>query len=78
MKKRQLLHTFLITLMMACVLMSCQQTTPFEYIPRNGFITHFEESDGSRMPFASYWDISDNADWNERVTGQKTSLRPYM
>ena len=71
MKKRQLLHTLLITLMMACVLMSCQQTTPFEYIPRNGFITHFEESDGSRMPFASYWDISDNADWNERVTGQK-------
>lgn len=51
-------------------LISCQQITPFEYILRNGFITHFEESDGSRMPFASYWDESDNDDWNERVQGQ--------
>lgn len=56
---------------MTCGLISCQQTSPFQQIPRNGFITHFEESDGSRMPFVSYWDISDNEDWNERVQGLK-------
>lgn len=72
MKTRQLIHTLLITLLMACGLISCQQkNATFQHIPRNGFITHFEESDGSRMPFASYWDISDNEDWNERVQGQK-------
>lgn len=69
MKTRQLIHTLLITILMACGLISCQQTAPIDFIPRNGFITHFEESDGSRMPFASYWDISDNDDWNERVQG---------
>jgi hypothetical protein len=69
MKARQLICTLLITLLLSCGIISCQQTTPYQHIPRNGFITHFEESDGSRMPFASYWDISDNEDWNERVQG---------
>ena len=69
MKARQLIHTLIITLLMACGLISCQQNAPFQEIPRNGFITHFEQSDGTRMPFASYWDISDNSDWNERVQG---------
>ena len=70
MKLYQLFYTLLITMLMACGLVSCQlQNAPFQQIPRNGFITHFEESDGSRMPFASYWDISDNDDWNERVRG---------
>ena len=72
MKARKLIYTLLITLMMACGIISCQQTTPFQQIPRNGFITHFEKSDGTRMPFASYWDISDNQDWNERVMGHKS------
>lgn len=69
MKTRQLIHTLFITFLMACGLLSCQQNAHYQYIPRNGFITHFEESDGTRMPFASYWDISDNDDWNERVQG---------
>lgn len=71
MKMRQLIHTLLITLMILCGPIACQQNAKFQHIPRNGFITHYEESDGSRMPFASYWDISDNEDWNERVQGQK-------
>lgn len=58
-----------VSVLMAGGLLSCQQTTPFDLIPRNGFITHFEESDGARMPFDSYWDISDNVDWDERVLG---------
>ena len=69
MKSRQLISVLIISLLMTFGLISCQQTSPFEYIPRNGFITHFEESDGTRMPFASYWDASDNEDWNERVQG---------
>lgn len=70
MKARQFIHLLLISLLMVTGLISCQQNAPFHQIPRNGFITHFEESDGKRMPFASYWDVSDNADWNERVQGQ--------
>ena len=76
MKTRQLVYALLITMLMACGLISCQQTSPFQHIPRNGFITHFEESDGSRMPFASYWDISDNEDWNERVQGFHYKSQP--
>lgn len=57
------------TLLMAFGFTACQQVSPFDRIPRNGFITHFEESDRTRMPFDSYWDISDNKDWNERVQG---------
>lgn len=76
MKTRYFIYTLLITLLMACGLISCQQTAPIDFIPRNGFITHFEESDGSRMPFASYWDISDNEDWNERVQGLKNKSQP--
>ena len=71
MKSRQLFALLFSALLMVCGLVSCQQTAPFQQIPRNGFITHFEESDGSRMPFASYWDISDNDDWNERVQGSR-------
>lgn len=65
------LSLIILTVLMACGFLSCQQVTPFDRIPRNGFISHFEESDGSRMPFDSYWDISDNEDWNERVRGDK-------
>ena len=78
MKARQLIYTLLITLLMFCGLISCQQTAPFQHIPRNGFITHFEESDGTRMPFASYWDISDNTDWNERVEGRNNKSQPVF
>ncbi len=28
------------------------------------------------MPFASYWDISDNSDWNERVQGSRNKSQP--
>lgn len=72
MNSRLFIYTLFITLLVACGLVSCQQqNVNFLNIPRNGFISHFEKSDGSRMPFASYWDISDNEDWNERVQGQK-------
>lgn len=71
MKSRQLFYMLFSVLLMVSGLVSCQQTAPFQLIPRNGFITHFEESDGTRMPFASYWDISDNEDWNERVQGDR-------
>ena len=76
MKSRQFLGLLFSVLLMVCGLVSCHQTTPFHQIPRNGFITHFEESDGSRMPFASYWDISDNSDWNERVQGSRNKSQP--
>lgn len=49
------------------ILVSCSN---FSRIPRTGFITHYEKSDHERMPFDSYWDISDNQDWNERVDGE--------
>ena len=76
MKTRQFIYSLLITMLMACGLISCQQNAPFEQIPRNGFISNFEKSDGSRMPFVSYWDISDNADWNERVQGCNNKSQP--
>lgn len=48
-------------------------------IPRNGFISHFAKSDHKRMPFDSYWDISDNKDWDERVEGvNHKSLEVYL
>lgn len=76
MKSRQFLGLLFSVLLMVCGLVSCHQMTQFNQIPRNGFITHFEESDGSRMPFASYWDISDNSDWNERVQGSRNKSQP--
>ncbi len=50
-------------------LTGCSGTDPYELIPRTGFITHYQKSDHARMPFESYWDISDNKDWNKRVEG---------
>ena len=49
---------------------SCSPLSDFKRIPRNGFLTHYEKSDHKRMPFDSYWDVSDNQDWDERVTGK--------
>lgn len=59
-------------LLTATVLLSaaCSQNNYYK-IPRNGFITHFARSDHKRMPFDSYWDISDNKDWDERVRGER-------
>lgn len=57
------------------LLTSCQ-TTDFDRIPRTGFITHYEKSDHSRMPFDSYWDISDNTDWDQRVLGENHKSNP--
>lgn len=54
----------------ALVLAACSQQN-FKRIPRNGYITHFVRSDHKRMPFDSYWDISDNKDWDERIEGVK-------
>lgn len=51
------------------MLCSCTQSH-YAKIPRNGFITHFRKSDHKRAPFDSYWDISDNKDWDERVSSQ--------
>ncbi len=48
---------------------SCQHVDTYDLIPRNGFIRHYQKTDGSRMAFDSYWDISDNKDWDERVQG---------
>lgn len=53
---------------LACTLCSCS-LSDYNKIPRNGYIEHFQKSDHKRVPFDSYWDISDNADWNERVKG---------
>ncbi len=57
------------------LIVACSQHT-FDRIPRNGFIEHFAESDHQRMAFDSYWDISDNKDWNQRVTGEKGKSQP--
>lgn len=57
-------------LLSACILSSCT-LSDYHKIPRNGFITHFQKSDHKRMPFDSYWDISDNKDWDERVLGKE-------
>lgn len=52
----------------ALALTACSQNN-FNKIPRNGYLTHFVKSDHKRMPFDSYWDISNNKDWDERVEG---------
>ena len=49
---------------------ACSPLSDFNRIPRNGFLTHYVKSTHERVPFDSYWDISDNKDWNERVTGE--------
>lgn len=71
MRAYNIVSLLILTVLMACGFISCQQVAPIDRIPRTGFITHFEQSDYTRMPFASYWDISDNEDWNERVRGDK-------
>lgn len=60
----------LIPLLLLVVLpMGCSGTKDFDALPQTGFITKYEPSDKKRMSFDSYWDISDNKDWNERVEG---------
>lgn len=49
-------------------LVSCS-SSDFSRIPRNSYIEHMVKNDKKRMPFDSYWDISDNKDWDDRVTG---------
>ncbi len=65
----------LLTLLAPVSLSSCSQQT-YNNIPRNGYITHFSPSDHKRMPFDSYWDISDNKDWDERVRGEHGKSQP--
>ncbi len=69
-----LLPLLFCLLTFAC-LISCTSQT-YENIPRNGYITHFAPSDHKRMPFDSYWDISDNKDWDERVRGEHGKSQP--
>lgn len=69
-----LLHAFLICII-SWGLVSCSGND-FERIPRTGFIQHYQKSDKSRMSFDSYWDISDNNDWNERVAGANGKSQP--
>lgn len=52
------------------LLTSCS-LSDFSKIPRNGYISHLQKAGHERMPFDSYWDISDNADWDDRVSGKK-------
>jgi hypothetical protein len=59
----------------ACFLSSCT-SHDFDQIPRTGFISHYAPSDKARMSFDSYWDISDNKDWDERITGQHGKSQP--
>lgn len=61
-------HLYLCAAATALLPVSCTQTN-FDKIPRNGYLTHYVKSDHKRMPFDSYWDISDNKDWDERVAG---------
>ncbi len=72
--KQPLLPLLLCLLSLACLLSCTSQT--YNSIPRNGYITHFSPSDHKRMPFDSYWDISDNKDWDERVRGEHGKSQP--
>lgn len=60
---------YVLTITAAAFSLSSCSLSDFNKIPRNGFISHFSKSDHKRVPFDSYWDISDNDDWNERVEG---------
>lgn len=72
------LFSLLCSALAALLLAACAQSN-FKRIPRTGFISHYVESDHKRVPFDSYWDISDNVDWDERVTGRKhKSLAVYI
>lgn len=62
---------FLIPLLVsAFILAGCSSDRDFKSLPNTGFITKYQMSDKKRMSFDSYWDISDNEDWNERVEGK--------
>lgn len=71
--QRYLLRAVCVCLFL--ILTACSPNT-FDLIPRNGFIQHFEESDKERFPFDSYWDISDNEEWNKRVAGLAGKSQP--
>lgn len=69
MQMKRSLATLVATLVLGVGIIACQQIETYDLIPHTGFIKHFQKTDGSRMAFDSYWDISDNRDWNERVQG---------
>lgn len=58
-------------LLLVLLLAGCS-LSDFSKIPDSGFITHLQRNDHKRMPFDSYWDISDNAQWDRRVAGLKS------
>lgn len=64
------MRTTLIPLLLLALLPAgCSGDRDFNSLPKTGFITSYQPSDKKRMSFDSYWDISDNKDWNERVDG---------
>lgn len=60
---------FISLLLLIAFTMGCSGPRDFDSLPQTGFVTKYEPSDKKRMSFDSYWDISDNKDWNERVEG---------
>lgn len=66
---RKNIKRFILSTAAALLLTACQQSH-FNKLPHTGFITHYQQTDHKRMPFDSYWDISDNKDWDERIAGQ--------
>lgn len=56
-----LLVTAMTTLLNSCI------TSDFDRIPRTEFITHYEKPEEPRFHFASFWDITTNEGWDQRV-----------
>lgn len=65
MKRRSLLCLFLLSAV-TLLLNSCI-ATDFDRIPRTDFIKNYEKPEEDRFDFCSFWDITTNEGWDERV-----------
>ncbi len=70
MRKGKLIHLLsaLILALFCFCTVSCSNN--FDKLPPSSFITHYVDNNSSRIPFDSYWNVSDDeAVWDEQVNG---------
>lgn len=67
MKQKSLLPLFSL-LLSCCLLMLCSCSySDFKRIPETGYLQHKKENTHSHMPFVSYWDNLNTAEWDKRT-----------
>lgn len=66
----QLMRRLLISALCSLFVVSCA-STDYSRLPHTGFISHYQQNADERVPFVSYWDKMEVADWDAYVGQQR-------